>query len=67
MSSPASARLAPSAADLTRAEVEDFLYEEAALLDEWKLAEWHALFTEDATYRVPSTDVPEAEPATRCS
>jgi Small subunit of phenylpropionate dioxygenase len=62
MSSPASARLAPSAADLTRAEVEDFLYEEAALLDEWKLAEWHALFTEDATYRVPSTDVPEAEP-----
>jgi len=62
MSQPASARLAPSAAELTRAEVEDFLYEEAALLDEWRLAEWHALFTEEATYRVPSTDVPDAEP-----
>jgi p-cumate 2,3-dioxygenase beta subunit len=62
MSQPASARLALSAADLTRAEIEDFLYEEAALLDEWRLAEWHALFTGDATYRVPSTDVPDAEP-----
>ena len=55
-------RLARSAADLTRGEVEDFLYEEAALLDEWRLAEWHALFTEDASYRVPSTDLPDAEP-----
>ena len=55
-------RLALSAADLTRAEIEDFLYQEAALLDEWRLAEWHALFSEDATYRVPSTDVPDAEP-----
>jgi p-cumate 2,3-dioxygenase beta subunit len=56
-------RLAASAADLTRGEVEDFLYEEAALLDEWRLAEWHALFTEDATYRVPSTDLPDADPS----
>src|SRR5206468_8127234 len=50
------------AADLTRGEIEDFLYQEAALLDEWRLSEWHALFSEDATYRVPSTDVPDAEP-----
>jgi p-cumate 2,3-dioxygenase subunit beta len=57
------ARLALDAADLTRTEVEDFLYEEAALLDEWRLDEWHALFTEDATYRVPSTDVPDADPS----
>ena len=62
MSQSASARVARSADDLTRAEIEDFLYEEAALLDEWRLAEWHSLFTEDATYSVPSTDVPEAEP-----
>ena len=55
-------RLLASAADLTRGDVEDFLYEEAALLDEWRLAEWHALFTEDASYRVPSTDLPDAEP-----
>ena len=55
-------RLVSSAADLTRGDVEDFLYQEAALLDEWRLGEWHALFTEDGTYRVPSTDLPEAEP-----
>jgi len=60
---PASARRAPQAADLTRGEIEDFLYEEAALLDEWRLDEWHALFTEDAIYRVPSTDVPDADPS----
>jgi p-cumate 2,3-dioxygenase beta subunit len=48
--------------DLSRAEVEDFLYQEAALLDEWRLSEWLALFTEDATYSVPPTDEPGAEP-----
>jgi p-cumate 2,3-dioxygenase beta subunit len=57
MSRPASA-----AARFGRAEVEDFLYEEAALLDAWRLSEWFALFTEDATYSVPPTDAPEAEP-----
>jgi p-cumate 2,3-dioxygenase beta subunit len=53
----------PRAADAwSRAEVEDFLFAEAALLDEWRLDEWLALFTEDATYSVPSTDEPDAEP-----
>jgi p-cumate 2,3-dioxygenase beta subunit len=33
---------------VTRAEVEDFLYREAALLDEWQLDEWQSLLTEDA-------------------
>ena len=47
----------------TRAEVEDFLYREAALLDAWKLDEWLALLTEDARYRVPSNDAPEGDPA----
>ena len=46
-----------------RSEVEDFLYHEAALLDEWKLEEWAQLFTEDAVYMVPPTDAPEADPA----
>lgn len=46
----------------TRAEVEDFLYREAALLDEWKLDEWLELLTEDARYRVPSNDAPDADP-----
>jgi p-cumate 2,3-dioxygenase subunit beta len=47
---------------VTRQEVEDFLYEEAALLDAWKLDEWLALLTDDAYYRVPSNDRPEADP-----
>ena len=47
---------------VTRGEVEEFLYEEAALLDAWKLDEWLALLTEDAYYRVPSNDRPESDP-----
>jgi p-cumate 2,3-dioxygenase beta subunit len=41
---------------VTRAEVEDFLYREAALLDEWRLNEWEALLTDDACYYVPPND-----------
>jgi p-cumate 2,3-dioxygenase subunit beta len=44
---------------LLRAQVEDFLYHEAALLDEWRLSEWLELFTEDAHYVVPATDFVE--------
>ena len=47
---------------ITRQEVEAFLYEEAALLDAWKLDEWLALLTDDAYYRVPSNDRPESDP-----
>jgi p-cumate 2,3-dioxygenase beta subunit len=47
---------------VTRAEVEDFLYQEAALLDAWRLDEWFGLLTEDATYRVPSNDQPVSDP-----
>lgn len=55
---------APSAADgITRQQVEDFLYEEAALLDAWRLDEWLDLLTPDAVYRVPSNDRPDADPA----
>ena len=35
------------------ADVEQFLYHEAALLDGGRLTEWLALFTDDATYWVP--------------
>jgi p-cumate 2,3-dioxygenase beta subunit len=48
---------------MTRAEAEDFLYHEAALLDAWKLDEWLALLTDDARYLVPSNDAPEGDPA----
>lgn len=46
---------------VTRQEVEDFLYEEAALLDEWRLEEWLQLLTEDTAYYVPSTDMPDGD------
>jgi len=46
---------------ITRQEVEDFLYEEATLLDAWKLDEWLTLLTDDAVYNVPSNDRPDAE------
>ncbi len=45
----------------TRPEVEDLFYKEAALLDEWRLEEWLALLTDDATYQVPPTDVREGD------
>lgn len=43
---------------VTRPEVEDFLYLEADLLDQWRLPEWLELFTDDAIYHVPCTDLP---------
>jgi p-cumate 2,3-dioxygenase beta subunit len=45
----------------SRQEVEDLLYKEAALLDEWRLDEWLDLLTADATYEIPPTDVPEGD------
>ncbi len=51
-----------SAAQLpTRQEVEDFLYREAGLLDEWRLEEWLELLTDDAVYQVPPTDSTEGD------
>jgi p-cumate 2,3-dioxygenase beta subunit len=50
-----------SLAAVTRADVEDLLYHEAALLDGWQLDEWLQLLTEDVTYRVPSNDRPDAD------
>jgi ethylbenzene dioxygenase beta subunit len=38
---------------VTRAQVEEFLYREAELFDEWRLREWLAMLTEDIVYRVP--------------
>jgi len=44
-----------------RSRIEDFLYHEATLLDEWRLDEWLELLTEDVIYEVPSTDAPNSE------
>ena len=41
---------------VSRAEVEDFLFHEAALLDEWRLDEWQTLLTDDAHYLIPPND-----------
>jgi p-cumate 2,3-dioxygenase subunit beta len=49
---------------ITRSMIEDFLFAEAALLDEWRLREWLDLLTEDATYEVPATDTPDGDPRT---
>lgn len=50
------------AALLLEREVEKFIIEEAAMLDEWRLDDWLALFTTDARYVVPATDTPTADP-----
>ncbi len=53
--------MAISTSAITRTQIEDFLYEEAALLDEWRLREWLDLLTDDVTYEVPSTDTPDGD------
>ena len=45
-----------------RAEVEDLLYREAFLLDDWRMEEWLELWEEDAEYVVPTNDNPHADP-----
>ena len=47
---------------ITRAQVEDFLFFEAELLDQWRLTEWESLLTDDAVYQIPSNDCPEGSP-----
>ena len=49
-------------ATVTRQEVEDFLFTDAALLDEWRLDEWLQTFEPGATYEVPTTDRPNEDP-----
>ena len=49
------------AAALTRGEIEEFLIQEAELLDAWKLEEWLELMAPDARYLVPPLDAPEAD------
>jgi p-cumate 2,3-dioxygenase subunit beta len=44
------------------ADVEEFLYDEADLLDQWRLHEWLALFSPDGRYLVPATDKPDGDP-----
>ncbi len=52
-----------NSAELARSDIEDFLFMEAALLDEWRLEEWLDLFDEECLYEVPAPDQPDADPA----
>lgn len=49
-----------------RAAVEDFLYAEAALLDDWRLDEWFELFAPGAVYEVPTAGAADDEDPTTC-
>lgn len=40
-----------------RLRIEDLLWHEADLIDQWRLDEWLTLFTEDAHYYVPPSDI----------
>jgi p-cumate 2,3-dioxygenase beta subunit len=46
----------------SRADVEDFLFFEADLLDRWFLDEWLTLFDDPCEYLVPPTNLPDAVP-----
>jgi p-cumate 2,3-dioxygenase beta subunit len=51
----------------SRSAIEEFLYREAELLDDWRLPEWAELFTDDARYDIASLDADDpstADPAT---
>ena len=60
----ATASLGSLRTTVSRAEVEDFLYAEAALLDTWSLDDWLLLYDEDAKYEVPCNDAPDGNPDT---
>jgi len=44
-----------------RLDVEEFLFQEAEVLAEWRLEEWLELFTDTGSYYVPPTDIQEAD------
>src|SRR4051812_26840163 len=47
--------------NITRQGIEEFLYHEAELLDNWQLEEWAALFSVDGTYEIPPIGNPNAD------
>jgi p-cumate 2,3-dioxygenase beta subunit len=47
---------------VSRGEVEDLLFLEASLIDEWEMDEWLALWCPDGRYLVPTNDNPDADP-----
>lgn len=62
MTSAATAAPDERLSTVSRGEVEDLLYREAELLDRWDLDDWLTLYTEGASYVVPSNDIPHGDP-----
>lgn len=63
MSAIAKEATVPAATDPDlRSRVENLLYEEADLLDNWQLDDWLELFTPHTRYIVPPIGHPEADP-----
>ena len=52
-------KLTQEVAEFSREQIEDFLYFEADLLDNWQLDEWFALFDKNGIYEVPSAGEPD--------
>jgi p-cumate 2,3-dioxygenase subunit beta len=59
----AAPRLDDAARVALKNEIEAFLFEEAELLDTWRLHEWLDLFSGEARYLVPATDLPDGDPS----
>ena len=53
--------MAEDATAFTVGEIESFLIDEAALLDEWRLEEWLELMASDVRYLVPPLNAPDAD------
>ncbi|MCQ6276320.1 aromatic-ring-hydroxylating dioxygenase subunit beta [Bacillus sp. V3B] len=47
--------------NITRQEIEAFLYQEAELLDTWQMQEWADLFSTEGTYVIPPIGSPDAD------
>src|SRR3954469_12254617 len=47
--------------NITRQEIEDFLYKEAELLDTWQMQAWADLFSTNGTYEIPPIGNPDAD------
>ena len=63
---PAPVSSLPASAEslMLQHEVEQLLYQEARILDDWNLDAWLTLYTPDARYIVPTTDLPDGNPET---
>lgn len=53
-----------NATDSESKRVEQFIFYESELLDQWRIHEWLELFAPEGVYMVPATDKPDGDPET---